>query len=141
MEKEESNQQRQRKEAEQDSDPRVDLAVERTEYALERTQLAWIRTVLSLLGGGIALDKGVEAIHKARIETGNSLVDSAHAIGIALSITGTLLMVITSIFYIRRSQSLAKIKGTKPVRIPPGVLASILIILLGVGISFLLLVS
>jgi uncharacterized membrane protein YidH (DUF202 family) len=46
MEKEESNQQL-RKEAEQDADPRVDLAVERTEYALERTQLAWIRTVLS----------------------------------------------------------------------------------------------
>ena len=106
MEKEKSNQQL-RKEAEQDSDPRVDLAVERTEYALERTQLAWIRTVLSLLGGGIALDKGVEAIHKARVDTGNSLVDNAHAIGIALSIAGTLLMVITTIFYIRRSQSLA----------------------------------
>jgi len=140
MEKEESDQQL-RKEAEQDADPRVDLAVERTEYALERTQLAWIRTVLSMLGGGIALDKGVEAIHKARVETGVSLVNSAHAIGIALSITGTLLMLFTTIFYIRRSQSLAKIKGTKPERIPPGVLGSILILILGIGISFLLLVS
>lgn len=130
-----------REDAENTADPRVDLAVERTQYALERTQLAWIRTVLSLLGGGIALDKGIEAMHKARIETGDSLVNNAHAIGIALSITGTLLMLFTTIFYIRRSQGLAKIKGTKPVRIPPGVLASLMVIILGVGISLLLIVS
>ena len=38
-----------RKEVEADTDPRVDLAVERTELAWERTQLAWIRTTLGLL--------------------------------------------------------------------------------------------
>ena len=35
------------KEAEADTDPRVDLAVEPTELALERTQLAWIRKTLA----------------------------------------------------------------------------------------------
>ena len=141
MEKEDTIKQQLRKEAEKDSDPRVDLAVERTELALERTQLAWIRTVLGFLGSGIALDKGVEAMHKARMQTGDALFQSAHVIGISLSITGTLLMLITTIFYIRRSHSLARMKGTKPARIPHGVLASFLIILLGTGISFLLLVS
>lgn len=138
---EEISKQQLRKEAERDTDPRVDLAVERTELALERTQLAWMRTVLGFLGSGIALDKGVEVMHKARLESGDALFQNAHIIGITLSITGTFLMLITTIFYIRRSQTLAKMKGTKMARIPHGVLASILVIILGVGVSFLLLVS
>jgi len=31
------------------SDPRVDLAVERTGLALERTHLAWIRTMFTIM--------------------------------------------------------------------------------------------
>jgi uncharacterized membrane protein YidH (DUF202 family) len=60
-----SNEQLLRNDAEHGIDPRVDLAVERTEFAAERTQLAWIRTNLALLGSGVALDKGIEAVHKA----------------------------------------------------------------------------
>jgi len=124
-----------------ESDPRVDLAIERTELALERTQLAWMRTVLGFIGSGIALDKGVEAMHKTRLETGNALFNSAHVIGISLSVVGTLLMLIVTFFYLHRSRALSRMKGTKPVRLTPGTLGSMLIILLGLGISFLLLVS
>jgi hypothetical protein len=75
------------------------------------------------------------------MEGGNALFDSAHAIGISLSVTGTLMMLITTLFYIRRSHSLARMKGTKPTRFPPGATASMLIILLGAVISILLIVS
>ena len=128
-------------EMEKESDPRVDLAVERTELALERTQLAWIRTVIGFLASGLALDEGVEAMHKARLETGDAFFKSAHVVGISLSVTGTLLMLIVTGFYIHRSRSLAVMKGTKPLRVAPGTFASLLIVLLGIGISLLQLVS
>jgi putative membrane protein len=141
MSKETSNVEQARKVAEAETDPRVDLAVERTELALERTQLAWIRTTLALLGSGIALDKGLEAMHRARIESGNALVQDAHFLGLSLSIAGTVLMIFTTWYYIRRSRSLANMKGGKPLLVPPGALASFLIILLGLAINFLLWVS
>lgn len=141
MSKETSNVEQVRKEAESETDPRVDLAVERTELALERTQLAWIRTTLALMGSGIALDKGLEAMHRARIESGNALVQNAHIVGLALSITGTVLMMFTTWYYIRRTHSLASMKGGKPLLVPPGALASFLIILLGLAVNFLLWVS
>jgi putative membrane protein len=131
----------QRKEAEQDSDPRVDLAIQRTEFALERTQLAWIRTTLTFLASGIGLDKGMEAIHKTRLEAGNALSNNAHAIGITLSIAATLLLSLVTLLYIRRLRRLARMKGVKPMLFPPGSVASFLIILLGAVISFLLVVT
>jgi uncharacterized membrane protein YidH (DUF202 family) len=54
----------------QDDDPRIEIAVERTQLAYERTQLAWIRTVLALITAGIAIDKGTETLHEARIADG-----------------------------------------------------------------------
>lgn len=127
-----------RNEAEHDADPRVDLAVERTEYALERTQLAWIRTSLALLGSGVALDKGTEAVHKARIESGDALVRNAHMIGIYLAVAGTLLMIINTWMFLRRSRSLAQIKNSKPVLLPPGAVASLVVIFLGIVVSLML---
>jgi putative membrane protein len=138
---EEANQSLRQNDPEQIIDPRTKLSVEGTELALERTQLAWIRTTLTFLASGIGLDKGIEAMHKARIETGDALFENAHVIGITLSITGTVLMVITTWYYIHRSKRLARMRGTKPLRFPPGAIASVLIIILGIGISFLQLVS
>jgi uncharacterized membrane protein YidH (DUF202 family) len=137
----ETNDQKLRIEEENNSDPRVDLAVERTEYALERTQLAWIRTVITLLASGVALDKGIQAVHQARIGSGDALVKNAHMIGIYLSTIGTVLMLITTWKYMLRSRSLAKIKGARPALIPPAALASLLIIFLGIVVSLLQWVS
>jgi putative membrane protein len=141
MENETSNQELLRIKAEETADPRVDLAVERTELALERTQLAWIRTTLSFLGSGIALDKGMEMIRRSRIESGKALFENAHIIGIGLSLTGTFLILFCTWFYVKRSHSLAKMKGAKPLRVPPALFGSLLVILLGIGISLLLIVS
>lgn len=130
-----------RKEAEQDADPRVDLAIQRTEFALERTQLAWIRTTLAFIASGIGVDKGMEAIHDARLQSGNALFENAHIIGISLSIAATVLLLLVTLFYISRSRKLARMKAVKPMLLPPGTAASLLIILLGTVISVLLLIT
>ena len=53
----------------------------------------------------------MEAIHKTRLESGNALVENAHAIGITLSMGGTILLLITTLYYIKRARQLLKIKG------------------------------
>ncbi len=122
-------------------DAGLNLSVERTELALERTQLAWIRTTLSFLASGIALDKGMEIIHKARVEAGNALFENAHAMGIALSLGGTFCMLLRSWFCFKRLRNLALMKGAKPPALPPVLISSLLVTLLGIVISVLLLVT
>jgi len=141
MESEKSEIEQLRKEEKKDADVVVHLAAERTELAWERTQLAWIRTTLAFIGSGIALDKGMEAIHRNRLESGSAIVQNAHAIGIVLSTGGTILLLIVTLFYMKRVRKLGILKGIKPVLIPAGAISSFLIVLLGVIISFLLLVS
>ncbi len=121
-------------------DPRVSFAIERTAYALERTQLAWIRTTLAFLGGGVALDKGMEAIHKARIISGKALFDSAHIIGIFLSSGATLFMLLSTWFCYKRFHNLSE-KQVTPHVYYPVMLSSALTLLLGIVISVLLIIS
>ena len=121
-----------RKEAERDMDPRVDLAVERTELALERTQLAWVRTLLSMIGGGFVIDKSMEALHKARIEAGQALVNHGHLAGMLLSGVGTLLMILVTINYSIRASKLAIMKGGRKSYLAPGFLISVFTILIGI---------
>jgi putative membrane protein len=122
-------------------DPRIDLAIERTELAIERTQLAWIRTTLAFLGSGIALDKGVEAIRQGRMESGNAFFKHAHIVGLSLSIAGTCIMAYATWYFMRRLHTLQTAKGIQPVSFPPALASSILMIVLGIAVSFLLLVS
>ena len=68
-----------REDAERKVDPRVDLAVQRTELAFDRTLLAWVRTVIGLIGAGVALDKGLELLHEARLVSGKAWTRSAHS--------------------------------------------------------------
>lgn len=120
-----------RKHAEADADPRVDLAVERTELAMERTQLAWARTVLTFITGGIAIDKGTEALHDARLFAGDALVKSGHVTGMFLSVTSTTLMVLTTIIYARRKAELNQMRGLKTKMPSPTTLLSIVVCILG----------
>jgi uncharacterized membrane protein YidH (DUF202 family) len=122
-------------------DPRIDLAIERTEYALERTQLAWIRTTLSFLGSGIALDKGMEFIHQARVQENKALFENAHVIGITLSCAGTLLMILTTWFFIHRQKALTLKKDVATSLFPPAFWASLLVIILGISVSILLIIT
>jgi putative membrane protein len=95
----------------QDDDPRIDIALERTQLAYDRTQLAWIRTVLSLITAGIAIDKGTQALHEARIAMGEALVKDGHVAGLLLSISGTFMMILVMAIYFKRIKELDEMRG------------------------------
>jgi uncharacterized membrane protein YidH (DUF202 family) len=136
MKKNENQESQIRRDAESAIDPRVDLAVERTELALERTQLSWVRTLLSLIGGGFILDKGMEEFHNARIASGEAWLKNTHASGLFITGTGTFLMIIVTIYYIKRSQKLAFMRGYKKFLFAPGLLISVLTILIGLVLIY-----
>jgi len=117
------------------------LAAERTELVLETTQLAWIRTVLTFIATGFAISKGVEAMSKAGVITGQALITNANVTGIILTITGTVMLTATTFYFIVRRRQLAKIRGTFLYKIIPILLTSICTILLGLGLSYLLIVT
>lgn len=124
---------------EQNVDPRVDIAIERTLLAVERTQLAWVRTVLSLITSGIAIDKGFEALHQARLMTGEYWLRSGHFAGLLLSISGTVLAVFAGIMFYIRIRDLNKMWGKSILFSSPGILISIFICIVGgLAIYFLM---
>ena len=116
-----------RKEAEQDVDPRVDLAVERTMLAMERTQLAWVRTVLGMITAGIAIDK----VHLARIIAGIAWQKNAHMAGLLLTSAGTALITLATVLYIVRMHKLSLMRGSRTTILQPGTLISIFMIVIG----------
>ena len=134
------NRQTVRTEAEHDTDPRVDLAVQRTELALERTQLAWIRTTFSLYTAGIALDKGLEALHQARMLSGTNWANTGHTSGRLLTLLGTALAIIATVIYFRRSEKLAAIKGSPATILLPAGWLSAIAALLG-ALLFVLMIT
>jgi len=123
------------------TDPRVDLAVERTLYALERTQLAWIRTTLALLGSGLALDKGLEYFRSQRLAAGTAFFPEGHAIGIALSVGASLLMLVATVVCLWRLRQLRRHKGIAPILQQPVLWASFLVTLLGAVVAWLQMVG
>ena len=134
-----THQQAIRASAEEAVDPRVDLAVQRTELALERTQLAWIRTAFTFITAGIAVDKGTEALHEARILAGKSWVQSGHIVGLVLTFTTTLFLILASISYVKQARALAQLRTNKSGWIPASLPLSLLVILFGIVLFVLLL--
>ena len=112
-------------------DPRVDLAVERTMYALDRTQLAWVRTVLGFITGGIAIDKGVSALHQARLLSGEAWERNGHFAGLLLTSVGTALMTLVTVFYIIRMWQLATMLEKRNKLIYPGTILSVFMCIVG----------
>jgi inner membrane protein YidH len=125
--------------AEQSADPRTELAVVRTELALDRTQLAWVRTTFALITAGFALDKITEALHQARMIAGTNWVRTGHLSGILLTVSATVFLVITSVEYVRQARRLARLKGSPPPWLPPVLLLSSLVVLVGAVLSGFLL--
>ncbi len=115
------------KEAENDVDPRVDLAVERTMLAMERTQLAWVRTVITLITAGIAIDK----VHLARIIAGIAWQKDAHFAGLLLTSTGTALMAFVTFLFILRTRELKTMRISRNNLPQPGTLISIFMVVVG----------
>ena len=120
-----------RQDAERDTDPRVDLAVERTLLAMERTQLAWVRTVIALITAGIAIDKGLSALHQARTASGIAWEKNGHFAGLLLTIGGTTIMILVTVLFILHMQELNKMKGKVSKLPPPGTIISVFICLVG----------
>jgi uncharacterized membrane protein YidH (DUF202 family) len=119
------------KEVEHEADPRVELAVERTMYAIERTQLAWVRTVLGLITGGIAIDKGVSALHQARLISGTAWEKNGHFAGLLLTSFGTGVMALVTIFYVIRLWQLSDMLGRRNKLLYPGALVSVFMCIVG----------
>jgi uncharacterized membrane protein YidH (DUF202 family) len=120
-----------RGEAEHDADPRVDFAVERTMYAIERTQLAWVRTVLAFITGGIAIDKGVSVLHQARLISGEAWEKNGHFAGLLLTICGTTLMALVTVYYIIRMWKLTTMLGRRNKLLYPGTIISVFMCIVG----------
>jgi uncharacterized membrane protein YidH (DUF202 family) len=117
--------------AEQNADPRIDLAVERTSLAMERTQLAWVRTVMGFITAGIAIDKGTAALHEARLVSGVAWSENGHFAGLLLTITSTVLMIIVTAIYARRAKQLNQMRGIKEKMPAPAIILSVFMCLLG----------
>ena len=68
------------------SDPRVQLAFERTFLAYERTRIAWIRTALALISFGFGIAKILQYIREKRGETATFM--SPRAVGLIMIVIG-----------------------------------------------------
>src|SRR4029453_185068 len=64
------------------SDPRVQLAFERTFLAYERTRIAWVRTALALISFGFIIAKFYQYLREKQGETATVL--SPRAIGLLM---------------------------------------------------------
>lgn len=120
-----------RAKAEQDADPRIDLAVDRTTLALIRTLLAWVRTILSLMSGGLAIDKGFAALHEARLVSGTAILRNSHFAGLVMTGSGTLLIIIVLVNYVKSRRDLNSMKSQKRKLWDSGFILSLVILLIG----------
>jgi putative membrane protein len=122
-------------------DPRTHMAAMRTMLAMDRTLLAWVRTALSLIAGGVAFDKGARLFHEARLREGTALVDTSHAVGLAVSATSTVLVGLATWAYLRDLRTLSKIFEDRPSRLRSAVIAAILVMIFGVLVIALLIAT
>jgi putative membrane protein len=127
--------------SEQAVDPRVDLAAMRTQLAWDRTLLAWIRSALTLMGAGVALDKGTQLLHQANVLAGIATVRNGHLVGLTLTGASTAMLGVVCWQYVESMRMLARIKSTPPARFTPALLVSPLVILLGCAVFAVLILD
>jgi uncharacterized membrane protein YidH (DUF202 family) len=116
------------------------LAAERTDLALEATQLAWIRTTLTMVGIGIAISKGSDALYSSKIIS-EKIATDADMLGIILTIAGTVILTVITFYFLIRRRQLAKTTESHSYGMIPILLISVFTILAGVGLSYLLIIS
>ncbi len=121
-----------RAEAEQDADPRVDLAVDRTILALIRTLLAWIRTLMAIMTAGLAIDKGFAALHDARMISGTAILKNSHLAGLLMTGSGTLLTAIVLVNYVKNKKDLINLKSQKRSIWDAGLVMSLVLLFIGI---------
>jgi uncharacterized membrane protein YidH (DUF202 family) len=74
------------------SDPRVQLAFERTFLAYERTRVAWVRTALALISFGFAIAKVLQYLREQQGET--ATVISPRAVGLVMIAIGLISLIL-----------------------------------------------
>jgi putative membrane protein len=75
-----------------ESDPRVQLAFERTFLAYERTRIAWVRTALALISFGFAIAKVLQYLREKEGETATLL--SPRGVGLVMIAIGLLSLIL-----------------------------------------------
>ena len=122
-------------------DPRIDFAVQRTQLAWDRTLLAWVRTALSLLAAGVAFDKGIKFLHEAREAAGTAWLHSAHVVGLTVASVSTLLLAIVVWHHLRAVRELAGTRHRDPPRVTTASVVGVLVVILGCAVLVVLLMS
>jgi putative membrane protein len=74
------------------SDPRVQLAFERTFLAYERTRIAWVRTALALISFGFAIAKILQYLREKHGETATLM--SPRAVGLVMIAIGLVSLIL-----------------------------------------------
>jgi putative membrane protein len=74
------------------SDPRVQLAFERTFLAYERTRIAWVRTALALISFGFAIAKVLQYLREKQGETATLM--SPRAVGLIMIVIGLVSLIL-----------------------------------------------
>ena len=111
-----------------ESDPRVQLAFERTFLAYERTRIAWVRTALALIAFGFAIAKFFQYLREKQGETATLM--SPRAVGLLMITIG-----LVSLIPANRQQQRAvkRLRERCPeLPIPVAGAMAVLIMLLGV---------
>jgi putative membrane protein len=75
-----------------ESDPRVQLAFERTFLAYERTRIAWVRTALALISFGFAIAKVLQYLREKQGET--ATVMSPRTVGLVMIAIGLISLIL-----------------------------------------------
>jgi putative membrane protein len=130
----------------EEDDPRVGLAVERTEMAnfrtqlaLDRTTLAWIRTALTFATFGFGLISYFRSISLAPIPPGargrdySRLLQEATIAGRSLLIVGIVSMAITAFSH---WQAIRRLRTGKPPQLHPwplSIIVALLVAIMGIG--------
>jgi inner membrane protein YidH len=119
-------------------DPRVYLALKRTEWALERTQLAWVRTAFVIMTTGLTLDKGITALAQAQLLEGKQWVFGGHVGGVLLALAASVLLAVATVGYVGNTRELHRSGNQYSKHVPSVLPLSILVVLLGATVAVLL---
>jgi len=125
---------------EETSDPRVDMALQRTEWALERTQLAWVRTSFMMISSGLALDKSLSALSESRLIPDNGWVLGGQIGGVLMAAFATLFLTMATWEYVGRAHELRGMGVGRSSRIASALPISLLVLAVGITIATMLLV-
>ncbi len=117
-----------------ETNAQVQLAIQRTELALERTQLAWVRTAFAIISAGLAMEKGLQALHDAKLLAERDWLTGGHYGGVFLSLIATVSLTLTTVRYRAYIQSIGGDLSRHTIA-NPTVWLSLLVILMGIGVS------